>query len=60
MIFDANCKVLETGINKSEIDIYQMSIEELIHYRNSFSTSQDRGSEIYNTFKVFIIQIRVI
>ena len=50
MIFDANGKVLETGINEGEIDIYQMSLEELIHYRNSFSTSQDRRSKLYNNF----------
>ena len=50
MIFDANCKVLETGINKGKIDIYQMTLEELIHYIESCSTSQERRSELYNTF----------
>jgi len=47
LIVNANGEFLQPLFSESEIDIYEISQQDLIDFRKSFSTRQDRRSEFY-------------
>lgn len=47
LIVNANGEFLQPLLSETEIDVYEISQQDLIDFRKSFSTRQDRRSEIY-------------
>jgi omega-amidase len=47
LIVNANGEFLQPLLSETEIDVYEMSHQDLIDFRKSFSTRQDRRTEFY-------------
>jgi len=47
LIVNSNGEFLQPLLSESEIDVYEISKQDLIDFRKSFSTRQDRRSEFY-------------
>ncbi len=47
LIANSNGEFLQPFLSESEIDVYEISKQDLIDFRKSFSTRQDRRSEFY-------------
>lgn len=47
LIVNANGEFLQPLLSETEIDVYEISQQDLIDFRKSFSTRQDRRSEFY-------------